>query len=87
MTPKQATGGASAVMTQPPPEATSTVMTRGTLDGVPNQEKTPRRTVRVPDDVWLPAKDVAESRGESVSDVVRIALERYVRRNTPRPPR
>jgi predicted HicB family RNase H-like nuclease len=46
---------------------------------VPNQPKTPQRTVRVPDDVWERAKVRAEARGETVSDVVRRALERYGR--------
>jgi hypothetical protein len=63
----------------------STVMTDETLSAVPNQEKTPRRTVRVPDEVWLPAKAVAEERGESLSDVIRAGLERYVKRHAPRP--
>ena len=42
---------------------------------------TPLRNVRVSDDVWLAARKVAAARGETVSDVVVRALERYVRRN------
>lgn len=56
-------------------------MTPDRLRGVPNQPKTPQRTVRVPDEVWLAAKEVADHRGESLSDVIRTALERYVRRH------
>lgn len=50
-----------------------------TLTPMPNQPKTPQRTVRVPDEVWERAKARAEARGETVSDVVRRALERYGR--------
>lgn len=38
------------------------------------------RTVRVPDDLWTAAKGKAAERGETVSDVLRRALERYVKR-------
>ena len=41
---------------------------------------TPRRTVRVPDDVWAAAQAKAEDRGEILSDVIREALVRYARR-------
>lgn len=44
-------------------------------------EHTPIRNVRVPDEVWLRAKAVAAARGESLSDVLRAALERYVKRH------
>lgn len=60
-------------------------MTHARLAAVPNQPKTPQRSVRVGDEVWLPAKAIAESRGESLSEVIRAALERYVRRHTPPP--
>lgn len=48
---------------------------------MPNQPRddNPARTVRVPDGLWLKAKTQAADRGESVSDVVRRALARYVR--------
>lgn len=42
--------------------------------------QTPRRTVRVEDDLWALAQARAEERGESLSDVIRTALERYVKR-------
>lgn len=38
---------------------------------------TPRRTVRIPDALWNAAQDKAEREGESVSDVIRRALEEY----------
>lgn len=41
--------------------------------------QTPRRTVRVSPELWEKAQDRAEERGETVSDAVRRALERYVR--------
>jgi hypothetical protein len=46
---------------------------------MPNAPKTPGRNVRVPDDLWVAAQAKADERGETVSDVVRRALERYVR--------
>jgi predicted transcriptional regulator len=47
------------------------------------------RNVRVADDLWQRARAVAANRNESLSDVMRVALERYVKRHesiTP-PPR
>jgi hypothetical protein len=55
-------------------------MTPGTVRAVPNTPGTPRRTIRVPDALWDAAAAKAEENGESVSDVIRRALERYVRR-------
>jgi len=46
---------------------------------MPNAPKTPGRNVRVPDELWHAAQAKADERGESVSDVVRRALEKYVR--------
>lgn len=40
--------------------------------------KTPHRTIRIPDELWLPAQAKAEARGESVSDIIRRALTEYV---------
>ena len=42
-------------------------------------ETTPR-AIRIPDDLWQAALAKAEANGETVSDVVRRALERYVKR-------
>lgn len=39
------------------------------------------RNFRADDALWGRAKAVAESRGESLSDVLRAALERYVKRH------
>lgn len=61
----------------------STVMTPATIRRVPNQEKTPRRTIRVADDIWDAAARAAEARNESVSDVVRRALIRYAKAHRP----
>ena len=44
---------------------------------------TPPRTIRIPDDEWQAAKAAAERRGETVTDVVRAALRRYVMRTPP----
>jgi predicted transcriptional regulator len=38
------------------------------------------RSVRVPDEVWAAALDKASERDETVSEVIRKALERYVKR-------
>ena len=39
------------------------------------------RNLRVDDSLWLRAKAIAEGRGESLSDVLRKALEQYVKRH------
>jgi hypothetical protein len=44
---------------------------------VPNQEATPRRTVRVPDELWEAAKRVAKDRDETLTDVINRALLAY----------
>lgn len=46
---------------------------------MPNKPKTPSRNVRVETPLWQAAQKLATQRGESVSDVVRRALEDYVR--------
>ena len=38
------------------------------------------RSLRVADDLWHRAKAVADARNESLSEVIRAALERYVKR-------
>lgn len=38
------------------------------------------RSIRVPARLWDAAKIRADERGESISDVVRKALERYLRK-------
>lgn len=44
-------------------------MSRGTI----------HRTIRIPDEIWLPAKAKAEAEGETLSDVIREALRAYAR--------
>lgn len=39
---------------------------------------TPARGVRVRDDLWQAAKDTADQRNETVTDVIVRALEQYV---------
>ena len=58
-------------------------MTPATLTSVPNQPKTPQRTVRVPDHIWHAAKAAADARGETLSDVIRRALEQYIKKRRP----
>ena len=36
------------------------------------------RAIRISDELWQDAKAVAERRSETISDVVRVALEAYV---------
>ncbi len=46
---------------------------------MPNQPKTPIRSIRVPDDEWQAAQRRAAERGETVTDVIRRALRRYAK--------
>lgn len=46
---------------------------------------TPLRSVRIPDALWNAAQAKADEQGESVSDVIRKALEQYVKPRKPRP--
>jgi predicted transcriptional regulator len=41
----------------------------------------PVRTFRIADSLWWRAHAVAEKRNESLSQVIRAALERYVKRH------
>jgi negative regulator of replication initiation len=47
---------------------------------MPNQPKTPLRSIRVEEALWTAAMSKAQERGETVSEVLRRALERYVAR-------
>lgn len=47
---------------------------------VPNQPRTPLKSFRIPEDLYRAAQDAAAANDETVSDVVRRALERYVKR-------
>jgi len=46
--------------------------------GRPTAERRDMRGVRVEESLWTAAKEAAAERGESVSDVLRAALKRYV---------
>lgn len=46
---------------------------------MPNVEATPRRTIRVPDELWEAVKRKAADEGETITEVVIRALTRYVR--------
>jgi len=54
-------------------------MTPATLARVPNAPKTPLKSFRIPPELYKAAQDKAAEKGESVSEVVRKALERYVK--------
>lgn len=57
----------------------TSVMTRDhTCVMTPNENHTPRRTVRVDDALWNSAQEMAEKNGDSVSEIVRNSLEKYV---------
>lgn len=45
-----------------------------------NPSHTPPRSIRIDEALWQAAKTKAAERGETVTDVVVRALERYVRR-------
>ena len=47
---------------------------------VPNQPKTPMKSFRIPEDIYRAAQERAKERGETLTDVVRRALERYAKR-------
>jgi predicted transcriptional regulator len=48
---------------------------------MPNQPKTGGKNIRIADDLWDRALAVARARGETLSHVIRAALERYVKRH------
>ncbi|WP_395690804.1 ribbon-helix-helix protein, CopG family [Nocardioides sp.] len=45
---------------------------------------TPRRTFRIPDELWEAAQREAEDRDEDLSDVVRRMLRQYVDHDDPK---
>jgi predicted transcriptional regulator len=51
---------------------------------VPNQPKTPTRTVRIDDELWQAAQSAAARNHESITDVIRKALRDYVSRTNSR---
>lgn len=46
---------------------------------MPNAPRTPLKSFRIPEDLYREAQQIAAEQDESVSDVVRRALERYVK--------
>ncbi len=52
-------------------------MTDATLGRVPNTPGTPRRTIRVPDELWRAASERAKADGQDLSAVIRAYLEKY----------
>ena len=46
---------------------------------VPNQPKTPLRSLRVDDELWESAKAEAAKRQETVTDAIRRGLREYVK--------
>jgi hypothetical protein len=46
---------------------------------MPNQPKTTARAVRIEDGLWRAAQQKAADKGETVTDVIRRALQRYTR--------
>jgi hypothetical protein len=46
---------------------------------LPDVSDTPK-SIRIPDDLWRAALEKAHASGDTLSDVVRRALERYVAR-------
>lgn len=46
---------------------------------MPNQPKTPARSIRIDDELWAKAQARAAARGESVTEAIRKFLERYSR--------
>jgi hypothetical protein len=45
---------------------------------VPNAPRTPNRSVRVPEDLWVEAKRLAAEQGETVTEVIVRCLRQYV---------
>jgi hypothetical protein len=46
---------------------------------VPNQPSTPKHGIRVPDELWQAVKRKAHDRGETITEVIIRALQRYLR--------
>ena len=42
-------------------------------------DKTPRRTVRVGDELWDASKTKAQERGDNLSEVIRAGLSNYLK--------
>lgn len=44
----------------------------------PNQPKTPIRSIRVPDEIWDPAKVKVKAEGTNLSELIREFLAEYI---------
>lgn len=53
----------------------------GYADHVPTKRSTPQHTVAVDETLWQTARKIAAKRHETISDVIRQALVRYVQRH------
>lgn len=62
-----------------PDESRASVLTAETMRAM-RETHTPPRSVRIPDELWQAAKTKAAENGETVTDVIVRALERYVKR-------
>lgn len=59
----------------------STVMTPSNVTPVsPNKPKTPLHSFRVADELWNAAKEKARAEGTTIADVLRDALEKYLKK-------
>lgn len=45
---------------------------------MPNQPKTPHRSVRLHDDIWEALRDIGQQTGLTVSEVMRLALTDFI---------
>lgn len=45
---------------------------------MPNQPKTPHRSVRLNDDIWDALREIGEQTGLSVSELMRLALTDFI---------
>lgn len=46
---------------------------------MPNKPRTPLRSFRIPDELYFETQEAAAEKGETLSDVVREGLERYMK--------
>ena len=46
---------------------------------MPNAPKTPTRTVRVSDDIWVAAKEKAAAEGRTLTEIVIVALKEFLK--------
>jgi hypothetical protein len=50
---------------------------------MPNAPKTPTRTIRVSDDIWLAVQKKAAKEGVTVTSIIINALENYIKVDKP----